>query len=346
MADMPATPSRYSRQIRFAGLGPEGQARLQQGTATLVGVGALGTASAQLLARAGVGTLRLIDRDVVDESNLHRQVLFSEDDALQGLPKAVAARQRLQAVNSTISIHAAVEDLTPGNVDRLLSGSDVILDGTDNFETRYLINEWAVRQNVPWIYGAAVAAYGLTLPVLPGDGACLQCVFETPPPAETSPTCETAGVVGPVTALVAALQAAEAMKILAGRLQAVSRMLTAVDVWDGRMQQIAVSRRAGDSCSACGAGRYPYLENRAGSGAVSLCGRNAVQVRPRETRPVDLAALARRLGPVGPVMKNDYLVRVHIEGLDLTVFADGRSLVVGTDDTAAARSLVSRYVGA
>jgi molybdopterin/thiamine biosynthesis adenylyltransferase len=346
MRNMAEPSTRYARQIRFQGLGEQGQAGLAAGTAVIVGVGALGSAAAQLLARAGIGTLRLIDRDLVEMSNLHRQVLFTEEDARLQLPKAIAAGRRLQEVNSAITIEPLVEDLVPGNVDRLLAGAGVVVDGTDNFETRYLLNEWSVREQVPWIYGAAVSAYGLMMPVLPGRTACLSCVFETAPPPEMSPTCESAGVIGPVTALVAALQAAEAMKILAGRLEAVSRTLTAVDVWDGRVQQIAVQRREENACPTCGTHRYPHLEQRAGNAAEYLCGRNAVQVRPRESKPVDLAALENRLRQVGRVVRNDYLVRVHLEGLDLTIFADGRSLVVGTEDTATARSLVSRYVGA
>jgi len=346
MAVMDESSPRYARQIRFAGLGLEGQNRLAAGTAVLVGLGALGSVSADLLARSGIGTLRLIDRDLVDESNLHRQLLYTEEDARQGLPKAVAAGRRLAAANSDVVLHVVVEDLVAGNIDGLLAGADVILDGTDNFETRYLINEWSVREGIPWIYGAAVAAYGLVMPVLPGDTACLTCVFESAPPPELSPTCDSAGVIGPITALVASLQTAEAMKILAGKSARVSRVLTAVDVWDGRLQQIAVSRRQDAGCATCGQHRFPYLERRAGHGAARLCGRNAVQVRPRESRAVDLPALARRLRPAAPVMQNDYLLRVHLEGLDLTVFADGRSLVAGTEDTAMARSLVSRYVGA
>lgn len=346
MAFMDESPSRYARQIRFAGLGPVGQSRLASGTAVMVGLGALGSVSSDLLARAGVGVLRLIDRDLVDESNLHRQLLYTEEDARQGLPKAVAASRRLAAANSGVELQVRVEDLVPGNIDGLLAGADVILDGTDNFETRYLINEWSVREGIPWIYGAAVAAYGLVMSVLPGDTACLSCVFESAPPPELSPTCESAGVIGPITSLVASLQTAEAMKILAGRSARVSRVLTAVDVWDGRLQQIAVKRRQNAGCPTCGQHRFPHLASEAGEGAARLCGRNAVQIRPRESRTVDLPALARRLRPAGPVTQNEYLVRVHLEGLDLTVFADGRSLVGGTEDTSMARSLVSRYVGA
>jgi molybdopterin/thiamine biosynthesis adenylyltransferase len=346
MRSMKDTGSRYARQIRFEGLGAAGQEQLSAGTAVVVGVGALGSAVADLLARAGTGTLRLIDRDLVEVSNLHRQVLFTEEDANLGLPKAIAAARRLAAVNSTVTLEPLVEDLIPGNIDRLLAGATVVVDGTDNFETRYLLNEWAVRERTPWIYGAAVSAYGLMMPVLPYDTACLSCVFESAPPPELSPTCESAGVIGPITALVAALQAAEAMKVLSGRLDVVNRDLTAVDVWDGRVQKIAVRRPEDGSCNTCGKQRYPHLEQQSGNAAVQLCGRNAVQIRPREPRPVDLAALEARLRPVGRVVRNDYLVRVHLEGLDLTVFADGRSLVVGTEDTAAARSLVSRYVGA
>jgi len=346
MQTMSETSTRYARQIRFQGLGEEGQEGLAAGTAVIIGVGALGSVAAELLARAGTGRLRLVDRDLVDTGNLHRQVLYTEEDARLNLPKAIAAGRRLEAVNSSIIVEPLVEDLAAENVDRLLAGAGVVVDGTDNFETRYLLNEWSVREQVPWIYGAAVSAYGLMMPVLPGETACLSCVFESAPPPELTPTCETAGVIGPVTALVAAMQAAEAMKVLAGRREAVSRTLTAVDVWDGRVQQIAVQRRPENACPTCGQNRYPHLEQRAGSSAAYLCGRNAVQVRPRDSKPMDLAALEDRLQQVGRVVRNDYLVRVHVEGLDLTIFADGRSLVVGTEDPATARSLVSRYVGA
>ncbi len=345
MPGMSDHSQRYARQIRFAGLGEAGQRRLEKACVVVVGLGALGSVSATFLARAGVGRLRLVDRDVVDLSNLHRQILYTEADAAGSLPKAVAAAAHLGQANSEVQIAAAVEDLTTGNIDRLLAGADAVVDGTDNFETRFLINEWCVREGVSWVYGAAVGAYGITFPVVPGQTPCLTCVFEEAPPPELSPTCETAGVVGPITGAVASLQAGEVLKILAGGEAEISRALTILDMWNGRVQQVELSRRPGAACPVCGAGRFPHLEAEAGSGAIRLCGRNAVQVSPQLGRAVDLAALASRLQAAGEVTRNRYLVRVQVEGCDLTVFADGRSLVAGTEDPAVARSLVARYVG-
>jgi adenylyltransferase/sulfurtransferase len=343
---MSSDSPRYARQTRFQPLGEEGQQALAAATVVIVGVGALGTVAADLLVRAGVGRVRLVDRDVVEESNLHRQTLFTESDARDGLPKAAAAARTLAAANSGVVIEARVTDLTAGNADGLLAGAGVVVDGTDNFETRFLLNEWAVRSGTPWIYGAAVGGYGLCLAVRPGRSACLACVFEEAPPPELAPTCETAGVLGPVTAAVAALQAGEALKLLSGRVEAVSPRLAVLDLWAGRLQQIEVGRREEDACSVCGQRRFPHLEQQAGGEASRMCGRNAVQVRPLGARPVDLPALARRLQPLGSVTCNEYLVRARLEGMDVTVFADGRTLVTGTDDTTVARRLVSRYVGA
>jgi adenylyltransferase/sulfurtransferase len=343
---MTSDPSRYSRQIRFAGLGETGQAALGRSRAVIVGLGALGSVSARYLAGAGVGSLRLVDRDIVELGNLHRQILYNEDDARHGLPKAVAAELHLGRVNSEIRLSSHVDDLTPRTADRLLEGADVIVDGTDNFETRFLINEWSIRAGVPWIYGAAVGAYGLTFPIIPGRTGCLACVFETAPPPELTPTCETAGVVGPITGAIASLQAGEALKILGGREESVARVMTVVDLWKGRIHQVEMEGARQENCPVCRQRSFPHLGARAGTGTVSLCGRNAVQVSPLEERSIDLEALARRLRVAGEVIENRFLVRVHVEGYDLTVFADGRSMVKGTDDPAMARSLVSRYLGA
>jgi adenylyltransferase/sulfurtransferase len=343
---MTPDPSRYTRQIRFEGLGEAGQAALARGCAVIVGLGALGSVSADYLARAGVGNLRLVDRDIVELGNLHRQTLYTEDDARLGLPKAAAAESHLRRANSGIRISSHVDDLTPRTADRLLQGADVIVDGTDNFETRFLINEWSIRAGVPWIYGAAVGAYGLTFPILPRRTGCLVCVFEAAPPPELTPTCETAGVIGPITGAIASLQAAEALKILGRRDEAVSRVMTVVDLWKNRVHQVELEGARRESCEVCQQHSFPHLGARAGTGTVSLCGRNAVQVSPLEERSIDLEALARRLRAAGEVIQNRFLVRVHLEGYDLTVFADGRSMVKGTADPATARSLVSRYVGA
>ncbi|MFQ5718762.1 MAG: ThiF family adenylyltransferase [Acidobacteriota bacterium] len=340
---MSESPSRYARQIRFDGIGEAGQERLGLASLAVVGLGALGSVSAGYLARGGVGRLRLIDRDIVEPGNLQRQVLFTESDARDSLPKAVAAARCLQAANSCVDIEAAVADLTATSVDRLLDGVDVVLDGTDNFESRYLINEWSVREAVPWIYGAAVGSHGLVLALVPGSGPCLACVFPAAPPAELSPTCETAGIIGPVAGVVGSWQAGEALKILAGSTPPTSTDLQAVDLWAGSMRRIQVE---GDpACSVCRGRRFPHLDGRAGVAATRLCGRDTVQLTPRAGEGVDLDAIAQRFALEGDVIHNEFVVRARLGGHDLAVFADGRVLVSGTSDVAVARGLVARYVG-
>ena len=255
--------TRFSRQIRFAPFGPEGQQRLGSATAVIVGCGALGTVQASLLARAGVGTLRLIDRDYVEESNLQRQVLFTEEDARIALPKAEAARRALLAVNSGVEIEAHVTDLDPENAADLLQ-ADVILDGTDNFETRFLINDFAVRESIPWIYGAAVGSYGIAMPIVPGDSACFRCIYPTAP-SGVQPTCETAGVLGPVTSLVGSFQAIEALKVLSGHASDVRRRIFTADLWNGPVRETAMPSRDPE-CPACGLRDFEYLNGRARPG--------------------------------------------------------------------------------
>jgi molybdopterin-synthase adenylyltransferase len=332
--------SRYSRQIRFAPLGEEGQRRIRDARLAIVGCGALGTVQAELLARAGVGMLRLIDRDFVETSNLQRQFLFEEADAAEGLPKAVGAAKRLAKVNSDVAIEPMVADLTPSNATELLEGIDLILDGTDNFETRYLINDLAVRENIPWIYGAAVGSYGLKLAILPGRTACLKCVYPEPPQG-AQPTCETAGVLGPVTATIASLQAGDALKILAGG--PIKARLTTVDVWSGEIRQLDPPA-CNPACPCCARREFPHLDG-ANRVPISLCGRNAVQIHER-ARPVDLGDLAHRLSALAPVRANDFAVRVTLDPYELTVFPDGRAIIKGTTDVGVARSLYARYVGA
>jgi len=334
--------SRYSRQIVFAGLGEAGQQRLGQARVAIAGCGALGSFQAMALARAGVGYLRLVDRDYVEWSNLTRQWLFEESDAEEGWPKAVAAARHLARVNSLVRLEPVVADLTPENAGELLGGVDLILDGTDNFETRYLINDFAVREGLPWIYGAAVASYGLTMPVLPGRTACLKCLYPEPP-AGSQPTCETAGVLNAVTAAIAALQVGDALKILAGKAAELARRITTVDVWTGQVRQIAQPPPAPD-CLACGRRRFVHLEETRRS-AVTLCGRNAVQVHER-SGPVNLEELKQRLAPLGTVRGNEFALRFLVEPYELTIFADGRAIIKGTDDAGLARSLYARYVGA
>ncbi len=333
---------RYSRQMQFSSLGAAGQERLMRARVAIVGCGALGSFQAEALARAGVGFLRLVDRDFVEWSNLQRQWLFEESDAEEGLPKAIAAARKLARVNSSIAVEPAVKDLTAENASRLLGGVDLILDGTDNFETRYVINDFAVKENVPWIYGAAVASYGLTMPVLPGRTACLKCLYPEPP-LGAQPTCETAGVLNAVTAAVAAIQTGDALKILAGKADEVARRITTIDVWTGKIRQVEQPGPVA-GCAACGERRFPHLEET-GRSPVSLCGRNAVQVHERD-RPLDLEALKQRLAPLGEVRVNEFALRFTIPPYEMTVFPDGRAIIKGTADTGIARSLYARYLGA
>lgn len=337
-------PARYSRQVLFEEIGREGQARLMASRAVLVGCGALGTVQASFLVRAGVGTLRIIDRDFVEESNLQRQILFDEEDVKALLPKAVAAEKKLRATNSLVQVEGLVEDLNAASIGRLLDGFDLVLDATDNFDARFLINDYCVKKSVPWVYGACVGSYGLSFPILPGETACLRCVFETAPPPGLSPTCDTAGVIGPIVGLVASLQTAEALKILTGRRDRVTRKMSVTDLWEGRQSQIDLPPRD-PACPCCGRGEFPYLEGSLGSDTATMCGRNAVQIRRKDGLKLDLDEVAKRLGQVGVVEKNRFLLRADIDACRLTVFADGRAIVSGTTDAALAKSLYARYVG-
>ncbi len=331
---------RYSRQILFPGIGEQGQQHLLDARVVVAGCGALGSFQAGALARAGIGFLRIVDRDYVELSNLHRQWLFDECDVDQGLPKAMASARKIAGINSGVRVEPVVADLTPSNVEDLLGGVDLILDGTDNFETRYLINDFAVERGVGWIYGAAVGSYGIAMPVIPGKTACLRCVYPDPP-AGAQPTCETAGVLGTVTALIASLQVSEAIKILCGVDPA--RKMTTVDVWSGEIRQVAQPGPIPD-CPACGRREFPYLtgERRA---PISLCGHNAVQIHER-ARPLDLRDLAARLAPLGPVRANEFALRFEVPPYLLTIFPDGRAIIKGTTDVGVARSLYARYIGA
>jgi molybdopterin-synthase adenylyltransferase len=335
---------KYSRQMLFAGLGPEGQQLLLTSRASIVGCGAIGAAAANLLVRAGVGSVTIIDRDFVELSNLQRQTLFDESDARDALPKAVAAEQKLRSINSGVDVKGVVADLSPMNAEELLSGCDLILDGTDNFETRFLINDFAVKSGRPWIYAAAVASYGLTMTIRPGLTPCLACLLESgkssPSPEET---CDTIGVLGPIVNLVASWQAAEALKLLAGDPEALHGRLISCDVWTGRMQSIRMARSA--ECRACAKHDYTYLEGEA-QPHITLCGRDSVQIHER-SRTLNLAELALRLQPVvKDVRQNDFLIRFRVAPYEMTVFADGRALLKGTKDPAVARTLYARYLGA
>ncbi len=336
----PEQRDRYSRQIVFHGLGAAGQERLLAATAAIAGCGALGSFEAGALARAGVGRLILIDRDYVERSNLQRQWLYDDADAAEGLPKAVAAARHLAAINPDVQTVIRVADLTPSNAEELLEGADLILDGTDNFETRYLINDYSVREEVPWIYGAAIGSYGISMPVVPGLTPCLKCVFPAPP-SGTQPTCETEGVLNAITSLIASLEVADAIKILAGA--ELHPKLTTADLWTGQMRSIEPPK-PDPQCPACARREFLHLEGGRRA-PISLCGRNAVQIHDCE-RPIDLSELARRLAPLGEVRANEFALRFRIEPYEMTLFPDGRAIIKGTQDVGLARSLYARYVGA
>ena len=334
---------RYSRQILFRGVGQEGQQKLAAARVAIVGCGATGTALASLLGRAGVGGLRLIDRDYVEPSNLQRQSLFDEADAAESLPKAIAAARKIAAFNSEIVVEPKVEDLIPGNIEVLLEGIDLILDGTDNFETRYLINDYAVDRSVPWVYCAAVGSYAVTLNIFPAETACLACIFPDSPGGLVE-TCETAGILNSAVNLVASIAATEALKFLVGGSEArtLRRTLLAFDLWSNEHAEISAAKpRVG--CRACGARDFLHLAGE-GRPHITLCGRNSVQIHERK-RPIDLSEMDQRLRPHGTVRHNDFVLKFWREPYEMTLFPDGRAIIKGTTDIAVARSLYARYVG-
>jgi len=332
---------RYSRQALFPGIGAEGQRKLAAARVAVVGCGATGSALASLLARAGVGTIRIIDRDYVEPSNLQRQSLFDEADAAESLPKAIAAARKIAAFNSQIIVEPQVADLVPANIEALLAGMQLILDGTDNFETRYLINDFAVKNALPWIYIAAVASYGVTLNVLPGRTACLACIFPDPPRGALD-TCETAGILNSAVNLAASIAATEALKLLVGAEERMRRTLLSFDVWRNERAEVAAAHpRAG--CRACGEREFVHLAGE-GRPHITLCGRNSVQIHERH-RPINFLEMSTRLQPHGAVRHNDFVLKFWHEPYEMTLFPDGRAIIKGTADTALARSLYARYVG-
>jgi molybdopterin-synthase adenylyltransferase len=344
-----ANTDRYSRQVLFAPIGEAGQQRLAASTVAVVGCGATGAAAAALLARAGIGTLILIDRDFVEESNLQRQVLFDESDAAAATPKAEAARHQIARFNSEIQVRAHVADLVPDNIHTLLGNAALILDATDNFETRYLINDYAVEQSspergqhfVPWIYAAAVGAYAATMNILPGETACLACLFPKPPSGPVE-TCDTAGILNTAVNLAASIQVTEVIKYLTGARDAMRRTLLSWDLWQNERSEISAAAPNPD-CAVCGARDFAHLRGE-GRPHITLCGRNSVQIHEHH-RPVDLAAAADRLRPHGEVRQNGLLLQFRRGPHTLTLFADGRALIQGTTDIALARTLYARFVG-
>lgn len=337
---------RYSRQIRFPQLGEEGQRALLGSRVALCGCGALGTVLANHLARAGVGSIRVIDRDFIETHNLQRQVLFDEQDVADNLPKAEAAARKMRAINSTVEVEPVVTDLDHTNILELVGDADLILDGTDNFETRYLINDAAVKLGKPWIYGGVIGSEGQTMTIIPGQTPCLRCLIESAPPPGMTPTCETAGVLGPAVAVIASFEAIEAIKLLSGRFEALNKDLIMVDVWDWTFRQLRIANLLGKvDCPCCQQRKFEWLEGSMGSHTTTLCGRNAVQVAARRPEPLDFPEMARRLGPLGDVRHNAFMLRFAAEGYEFTVFPDGRAIIKGTNDISKARTLYAQFVG-
>ena len=335
---------RYSRQILFREIGKDGQKKLLDSRVLLVGCGALGAAHAEMLARAGVGFLRIVDRDFVEFTNLQRQTLFSESDAKERLPKAVAAKNRLAEINSAIEVEAVVADVNNSNIENFIKDCDLILDGTDNFVTRYLVNEACVKHNKTWIYGAAVSGYGATMTIVPNETPCLRCIFEEMPSAGSAPTCDTAGVIMPIIATISAVQVTEALKILTGNQDALHRSLMQFDVWQNDWRKIKLNKPNSD-CAVCGQGKFELLDAENSGLATTLCGRDAVQILPPKPTSLDLEKLAENLKSIAEVKQNEYLVRLTVEGCSLTIFRDARAIIGGTDDESKARSIYAKYIG-
>ncbi|HKO97476.1 MAG TPA: ThiF family adenylyltransferase [Pyrinomonadaceae bacterium] len=335
---------RYSRQVLFSGIGAEGQAKLRQSRVLIVGCGALGSAQAESLARAGVGTLRIADRDFVEASNLQRQTMFTESDAADRVPKVIAAAARIQKINSDVVVEPEIVDVNHSNIESLIKDCSLVLDGTDNFTTRYLINDACVKHKINWIYGAAVGSYGVTMTIQPHQTPCLRCLFEEAPPAASSPTCDTAGVVMPIISVVAAVQVTEALKLLTGQPEQLHHSLMQFDVWRNEWRKINPGPPSPD-CATCGRQEFSMLEADAAEFAAVLCGRNAVQISPSQSTKLDFKALAERLKLAGEVKFNEYLLRFRTGEFEVTVFQDARSIIRGTNEIKTARSLYAKFIG-
>lgn len=346
MTDSASSP-RYSRQVLFPKIGEAGQARLLDSTVVLVGCGALGATLAEQMARVGIGRLILIDRDVVESSNLGRQALYTQADADDSLPKAAALAGHLRAFNPEVEIIPHVSDLNATTVRELLKDADLVLDGTDNFDTRYLVNDWCVSNGVPWIYGACVSSRGLTAVVIPGETPCLRCLFPEPPPAGTAETCDTSGIIAPAATVVASLQSVEALKVLTGATDEIRRTLLSIELWPFRMLELGGKNPAPrPSCPCCAEREFEWLDAASRTRALTYCGRDAVQVVPSgAARGFDLDAVERRLSASHPCRRNDYVLKVELPDYALTVFDDGRALISGTGDADTARSVYDRYIG-
>ncbi len=337
---------RYASQKIFHGIGTEGQKKLSDSRVLILGCGGLGSASASLLARAGVGYLKIVDRDFLDLSNLQRQILYAEHDVKEGLPKVIAAEQRLKQINSTIEIEPIIADVNRFNIEKLIRDVDLVVDATDNFETRFLLNEACVKHKRTWIYGAAIESYGLTMNIIPGKTACLSCIMDTIPQPDSVMTCESVGVLGSIVCIIASIQCAEAIKILTGNKKEINNSLISIDVWHNSFQTIDVTKsKIQKNCPVCNNKKFDFLNGKRGSAYTVICGRNAVQILPFKKPKLDLTKLAMNLSSLGIVKANEYLIRFEIEKYELSIFPDGRVFVKGTTDTGIARSLYAKYVG-
>ena len=332
---------RYSRQIIFRGIGEEGQKKLGKSYAVIIGCGALGTVIATSLVRAGVGKIKIVDRDFIEYHNLQRQVIFTEEDIKAELPKAIAAERHLKKVNSSVEVEGVVADVNYANIEGLVVGADVIIDGLDNMETRLLINDVSLKHSIPWIYGGAISSYGMTMNIIPHETACFRCFVVSPTQGGIALTCDTTGVIGPAPFIIGSLQTAEAMKILVGA-EEINRDLIMIDVWKDEFNHFKVDSRK--DCPAC-LGEYEFLEARFGARTTSLCGQNAVQVSNPEAGEVSLKRLAAHLGPLGEVSYNDFMLRFRVNNHEMVVFPDGRAIVKNTNDEALARGLYAKYIG-
>ena len=334
---------RYSRQIPLPGIGTRGQRRLEEAYVVIVGCGALGTTTATCLARAGVGKIRIIDRDFIEYHNLQRQVLFDEEDIENQLPKAVAAERHLRKINSSIQVEGIVTDVNPATIERLVQGADLLLDGLDNLETRYLINDIALKHQIPWIYGAAISSSGMTMNIIPGRTPCFRCVFPKLPNPEMILTCDTGGILNTVPLIVGSLQATEAIKILVGAPD-ISQDLVFIDVWEGLFRRFKTGKGPERSCPSC-RGEYEFLDRRLGTRTALLCGQNAVQIINPEVKEVSLKNLSTRLESLGKVTLNEFMLRFDIDGFEMFIFPDGRAIVKNTNDESLARGLYAKYIG-
>ena len=338
--------SRYAQQVLFKPIGIDHQKTLMKSYAIVIGCGALGSVSSSYLARAGIGHIRIIDRDFIEESNLQRQILFDEDDIRNNLPKAIVAQKKLKTINSHINIEGIVTDVNHTNIEDLVHGADIILDGTDNFETRFLLNDVCVKKSIPWIYAACLGSKGLTMNIVPSTTPCLRCVFESLPQAGTFPTCNTAGIIGPVASIIASIQVTEAFKILIKDFKSLNKTLLEIDIWDTKFKELNVEELSGQNeCPTCRSNKYEFLDAENGMMTTLLCGKNAIQITYRNAENINIAQLAKRLRSTLNVSCNEFMLRFTVNGFGFTVFPDGRAIITGTDDKNIAKSLYAKYLG-